>query len=194
MPRSFNTELPFGGRAEYAELPLPDLLTECDDVTDVIDQILDAPQDSDGTYADSYTIGSNGLTQYRSFSYLHGNRASSQSWPIIEKTLEIQYSRTQSGANESYYVAVGTRIHQQYVSQDPLYAIYQINYSRKRSTVKASIQAPDIIASEDTTGDEDLTYEIRPSTTYDHVGLLEELGYLQTRLYAESQEADHLKS
>lgn len=189
MPRSFNTELPFGGRPEYAELTTEDRLLQSGLVADMLDELLESPHVSDGPNPDFHVSNNEEYSHYRSFQYLDVNHASKQTWPLIEKTFDIHYTRTKGKlTNEQYYVSISTRIHQLGVSEDQLYNIYQINfYGSDRSSATGSIQQPNLI------GEFEYNYDVRPTTSYDHEKLFTELGQLYDMLQAQALEMTYLE-
>jgi hypothetical protein len=84
-------------------------------------------------------------------------------------------------------VALGTRVHQIGVSEDPIMNVYQIDYyGTDRQSVAISIDEPDII------GNEDFTYSTRATTSYDHNALFTELGHLTDMLSAQERENSYL--
>lgn len=151
MRQVFDTMSEYGGRKEYQQNHDGKELEECNEVTNLINDLL-LMQGERGSDVPPTTVSDDkGVLISRSYKYIEADRPYGWAWPLVEKSIDITYSNSKNGLScETYRIAVGTTVHQIGATENPILSVYTINYFGKdRCAVYTSIESQDIINEND---------------------------------------------
>lgn len=158
----------------HADQEMPEYrLEECEMIASEIDDILATSVRSAGDVHSTNSVSESGISLFRSYRFLNAD-LNGWAWPLTEKVVDVRYTQSkQPVTTETYEVMVGTIVHQQGITPDPIVARYEISYSgNQRSLIAATVTSPDVLGEADGISTE------RDMCAYDRSQLFDEIDAL----------------
>lgn len=174
----------YGGRETYNQTREDELIM-CNFLTDILDDLMATPVSVGSDIKSAACFDETGAYISRSFRYIESDRPYGWAWPLVETSVDILYQRdVVNNTSETYRVHIGTLIHQQGATHDPIPNIYEIvYYGSDRQSVVATIEAPNL------TEPDQADFTTRETTPYDQEVLFNTLVSLQEMIDIHDRES-----